>query len=100
MQADIAEETQSCGYFFYYLRGNQAVAAVETRQHCRGPFREVSYIHSRQLGDVVAVDIEMQGFAVQAVAFALWAYCAADELPAPFACLVAGVVVLLGLYEF
>ena len=61
--------------------------------------RESVDVESCQLGDILAVDIEMERFFVQTCALTLGAHGAGGKLPAPFLLLVRAVFISILLYK-
>jgi hypothetical protein len=67
----------------------------EALLHRLAPLEQVGDVEARQLGDIPAVDEEVQRLAVESVAVTCGAHCARKELAAPLLGFGGGVVLLL-----
>ena len=73
---------------------------LEAALHCLRPLQQFGDVETRELGYVFAVDEEMQGLFVEAVAVALGAHEPRVEFTAPFLGFGAGILTLLHLDVF
>ena len=99
-ETDAYKEGESASDLFEDFVADGEAARVKARLDGLGPLKEVGYVEARELGDVFAVDEEVKGFAVEAVAVAFGAGLAGVELAAPFLSFGGGVVGLLHLDVF
>ena len=64
MQTYVEEESEACGYLFYYLVCYKSAVVVEGCLNVLYPFVELGEFHVGDFVYVFAIDAEVQGFFV------------------------------------
>ena len=94
IQAHVQEELEAGADFLQYLGGYLALLVGEVFVHVHQPVIQLADVHRGQLVDVLVVDAEGEGLAVEAGAVALRADIGLGELLGPLAFGGGGIAVL------
>ena len=100
VQTHIEQETETALEFLQNLCSNLLLLAVEMRLHVFQPIVQLIDVHTRQLVDVLVVNTEMQGFAVQAGTLTVRTHIGLGELVGPLLCCGRGIAFLHHLNVF
>ncbi len=100
VEAHVEHEAKAAVNLLHYLLGHLPLGLGQMIMQVGHPLAQLRYVHRGELGNVLAVDAEVQRLAVEAVAVALGAHGARKELSGPLLGLVGRLVALLQLQVF